>query len=160
MLIPLMIKFTGGRWLALFAVVMMAATSATVPSRVDGAYAAALFIILCRLAFVVLWCAVGELGMMPLQTTVTAHIAASWGASPSHPGLRHSLLYADRCACFRLLDIMFDAVAQEVGRRDHLDMRHHPGSAAVGGCRRTVVTPDCWCVLAAHHVPGRMPRRR
>ena len=65
-LIPLMIKFTGGRWLALFAVVMMAATSATVPSRVDGAYGAALFVILCRLAFVVLWCASGVLGVQLL----------------------------------------------------------------------------------------------
>ena len=33
-LIPVMIKVTGGRWLALFAVFLMTATSLTVPSRV------------------------------------------------------------------------------------------------------------------------------
>ena len=55
-LIPAMIKFTGGRWLALFAVFLMTATSLTVPSRVDGAYGVAVFLIACRAAYLVLWC--------------------------------------------------------------------------------------------------------
>ena len=70
MLIPLMIKFTGGRWLALFAVFMMSATSATVPSRVDGAYGAAVFVILCRLAFSVLWCVTQALPIILMDSTV------------------------------------------------------------------------------------------
>lgn len=73
-----MIKFTGGRWLAVFAVFMMSATSLTVPSKVDGAYAAAAFIILCRLVFVVLWCA-----MQPWRRIVmrTRNIACKYPPS-------------------------------------------------------------------------------
>ena len=58
-LIPAMIKFTGGRWLAMFAVFLMTATSLTVPSKVDGAYGAAVFLIACRAAYLFLWCDLG-----------------------------------------------------------------------------------------------------
>jgi hypothetical protein len=61
-------KFTGGRWLALFAVLLMTATSLTVPSRVDGAYGAAVFLIACRAAYLFLWCDPGKSRYHPLRS--------------------------------------------------------------------------------------------